>query len=118
MAQRGAPTDYRPEFCKIAIEELKKGASIEELGLALDCGYSTVYEWMDRHKPFAEAIKRGREYSKGWWMKEGREAMRDKEFSYTGWYMNMKNRFDWSDKTHNDTSITFTQEDWLKGMKD
>lgn len=102
----GRPPDYRPEFCEIAIKELKEGASIEEIGLALDCGYSTVYRWMDEHEEFREAIKKGREYSKGWWYKEGRKSMREKDFNSTLWYMNMKNRHGWSDKQEHEVKAS------------
>lgn len=94
----GRPTDYTPELCEKVIPLLKEGMSIQELGLELDVGYSTLYEWMDRHPEFAEAVKKGREFSEGWWMKRGREALDTKEFNSTIWYMNMKNRFKWKDK--------------------
>lgn len=108
----GRPTDYTPEMCEKVIPLLKQGASIEEIGLELDVGYTTLYQWMDKHPEFAQAIKRGREYSHGWWLKEGRTSMRDGKFNSTLWYMNMKNRFGWSDKnesTHN-VNVTETQQ--------
>lgn len=106
----GRPTDYRPEYCEKVIELLKQGASIEEIGLELDCGYSTVYQWMKDHPEFSQAIKKGREFSHGWWLKEGREALREKEFSYTGWYMNMKNRFGWTDKQEHKVEVDDTTQ--------
>lgn len=111
----GRPTIYKEEYCEKVIELLKEGASIEEIGLELDCGYTTVYEWMDRHENFAQAIKRGRESSKGWWLKQGRVALRENGFNSTLWYMNMKNRFGWADKQeslnqHNVNVSESTQE--------
>ena len=112
----GRPTKYTPELCEKVIAELKKGAGIEEIGLALDVGYSTLYEWMEKYPELAEAIKKGREFSKGWWMREGRLALRDKEFSYVGWYMQMKNRFGWSDKQESNHNVNIKHEDALKDL--
>lgn len=112
----GRPTLYDPSMCDKAIEYLKEGASIEELGLELDCGYSTIYQWMNEHPEFAEAIKKGREYSKGWWMKNGRNQMHSDTFNSTLWYMNMKNRWDWADKKEVNNTVTVTHEDRLKAL--
>lgn len=100
----GRPTDYTPDLCEKVIPLLKEGMSIEELGLELDVGYSTIYAWMERHPKFKEAINTGREYAQGWWMKQGRENVKTKEFNSTLWYMNMKNRFKWKDKHDDDNS--------------
>lgn len=105
----GRPTDYTPDLCEKVIPLLKEGASIEELGLELDIGYSTIYRWMDQHPEFKEAIKKGREYSQGWWMKEGRTSLRDGKFNPTLWYMNMKNRFGWSDKQESTHNVTVSE---------
>ncbi len=116
----GRPTIYKPEYCEKVIELLKEGASIEEIGLELNCGYKTVYEWMERHPDFAQAIKTGRDYSKGWWYKQGRIALREKEFSPTLWYMNMKNRFGWTDKqeVHQETNVNVKEVQDIKDARE
>jgi hypothetical protein len=113
----GRPTNYTPDLCEKVIPLLMEGASIEEIGLALGIGYTTIYEYMEKYPDFAQAIKKGREFSKGWWLKEGRLSLRDKEFSYTGWYMNMKNRFGWSDKQETNITATLKQEEALKELE-
>ena len=54
--------------------------------------------WMKDYEEFSITIKKGRMLSESWWNKSGRKNLKEKDFSYTGWYMNMKNRFGWRDK--------------------
>ena len=104
----GRPTKYKPEMCDIVIELMKEGASQQEVLGELGISNATFYKWKQENEEFSETIKRGIRLSQAWWEKEGRTSLRDREFNYTGWYMNMKNRFKWADKQEvkNEGNIT------------
>jgi hypothetical protein len=90
------------EWKEVIIELYKAGASDVEVK-ALICDWrgsisNDLWErWMNEEKEFSETIKKGKLLSEAWWQKEGRTKLSDNKFNYTGWYMNMKNRFGWAD---------------------
>lgn len=59
--------------------------------------------WIKEEAQFSETIKTGKIISEAWWSKNGRTNLENKDFSFTGWYMNMKNRFGWADRTDTTT---------------
>lgn len=97
----GRPTKYKLESMpNKVIKLMSQGASKAEVAASLGITHETLNQWeKDPNKPeFSEAIKRGEDLSKAWWMRMGRENLKNKEFSPVLWYMNMKNRFGWRDK--------------------
>ena len=102
----GRPTKYKEEYCDSLIDHFKQGGSINEFCLELDIAKETFYNWCKVHPEFMDSKKKGEALSEGWWMKMGRSNLKDKEFNYTGWYMNMKNRFGWADRQQVDNNIT------------
>ena len=92
------PTKDKPSMCKVVIDLMQEGASQQEVLAVLDISNDTFYRWKKENEEFSETIKRGIQLSQGWWERQGRVSLKDREFNYTGWYMNMKNRFKWADK--------------------
>ena len=102
-AKMGAPTKYRPEMLEVINTLMSEGASKIEISAEIDVSLETMAQWCRPdgdyfNKDFSDAIKKGLRLSQAWWEKQGRTQLKDKDFSYTGWYMNMKNRFQWADK--------------------
>lgn len=105
--EKGRPSKYKPEMCEAVISLMSEGASKCEVCAELGICFDTIAEWCKPEgeyfkEDFSEAVKKGLQLSQAWWEKQGRTSLKDKDFSYTGWYMNMKNRFGWADKTSTD----------------
>lgn len=102
----GRPRATLPEdYEKIMLDLAEQGASIVELSVALRINRDTFYEISKRDKAFSDIVKRCKELSEAWWEKSGRTNLMNKDFSYVGWYMNMKNRFGWRDKSEQDIKV-------------
>lgn len=73
--------------------------------------------WMEDEPEFWETIKMGRILAECWWNENGRTNLKDRDFNYTGWYMQMKNRFGWSDKTENKQEVTVKEFNIKEAIK-
>jgi hypothetical protein len=92
-------TNDLPENWEMDIINLSKiGGSIVEIAVLLDISRNTLTAMTERDPNFLNTIKKCKRLCEAWWMKQGRTELDNKDFSYTGWYMNMKNRFGWADK--------------------
>ena len=113
----GRPEEYKPEYCDVVIEQMKEGASKTEVAAILGTYRDRLIKWAAKHPDFANAIKKGEELSKAWWLKQGRVALREQAFNATLYYMNMKNRHGWADKSENKVNVTATPEIIVKFVK-
>ena len=100
----GPPSKYDPSKLEEVLNLMAEGGSLAEVCALLGISEETLNQWRKGdgkyYKPeLSETIKKGIGLSKSWWEKNGRVNLENKNFSYTGWYMNMKNRFGWADKT-------------------
>ena len=105
MAKKGRPSVYDESKNESVIKLMSKGASIVEVADLLDIRRETIYDWCNEESPrfnktFSNTIKKGLEKSQVWWEKQGRTNLDNTKFNWTGWFMNVKNRFrdDWADK--------------------
>ena len=97
--KQGRPTKYRSEMCTILEEMMREGASQIEVMAEIDITEDTFYRWKKENEEFSESVARGKLLSQAWWERMGRLNLENTKFNYRGWYMNMKNRFQWTDKT-------------------
>ena len=110
------PTKYQDDFCQTAIDLMQQGASRTEVCAELDICYDTLLDWINKESPrfkpeFSESLKKGQQLSQSWWEKQGRINLENGKFNYTGWFMNMKNRFrkapeKWADKVEQEIDQT------------
>jgi len=106
-------SDLPEDWKEIILDLSSQGASIVELAVAIDVGRNTFYELSERDQDFSNTVKRCKELCEVWWVRNGRTNLGNKEFSYTGWYMNMKNRFNWADKQETKVSGELTTNNKL-----
>lgn len=104
----GRPTKYMIEWCNIVVDMMTEGASRAEVCAALPdkntgklgiC-WDTFDDAIKKHPEFSGAVKKGLQLGQAWWEKKGRTNLENSKFNYTGWFMQVKNRFpkDWRDK--------------------
>lgn len=57
MAERGRPTDYKPEYVEQAAKLCALGATDDEMADFFNVHRSTIYRWKLDHEEFCDAIK-------------------------------------------------------------
>lgn len=113
MANKGGrPSKYDPKMLQVIEDMMKEGASKTEVCAKIGISHETMNQWCDStdenpyfNKEFSETVKKGQRLSEAWWEKNGRVNLENQKFNYTGWYMNMKNRFGWKDKQEVDARV-------------
>jgi len=107
-----------PKNWKDKIVKLKKeGASDVEVRAELNISVDLWERFIKEIEEFSETIKRGEDLCRGWWLKKGRTNLENRQFSAVLWYMNMKNRFGWKDKSEIEMEFPQNLIDLIRGIK-
>lgn len=103
---KGQPTKYKKEYCQKLIDHMSEGYSFETFAAILKVDVQTLYNWVKAQPDFFEAKKMAFAQSQLFWEKVGIQGTTGKmdKWNPTGWIFNMKNRFNWSDRTEKDDS--------------
>lgn len=92
-------SDFPDTWKDDIIALMRYGASRAEVYALLDISDKTFARLLREDKEFLRTIKYGERLSRSWWENMARTHLKNKEFNSVLWYMNMKNRFGWADKT-------------------
>lgn len=100
-AKVGRPTRYKKEHCQLLVDHMSTGLSFECFCGSIGVGLNTTKEWAKNNKEFRAAKELGTAQCRLFWEKIGRSGSLGhiKNFSASAYIFNMKNRFDWSDRT-------------------
>lgn len=100
------PTSYDPSYCEKAIEFLCEGYSVGALAGEIGVCRATIFNWMNEHPEFLDAVKRGQARSQLWWERRNMAFAESGEGNATAIVFGLKNRArdDWQDITRNEHS--------------
>ena len=103
---RGRPSTYDPAYCEQAETFLSDGYSVAALAGFLKVAKSTIYEWIERHPEFSDAVKRGQAGAVYWWETANRNLAITGDGNATACVFGLKNRAsdEWRDKTETEHS--------------
>lgn len=93
MAERGRPTDYKPEYCEQVIELGKQGKSLAQMCANFDISRQTIDNWANAHPDFLEALSRAKVHAQAFWEDEGFKGMTSDKFNAAVWKKSMEARF-------------------------
>ena len=100
---REIEVDFEVEFDPIdhpvmVIEEMSRGASVEELCLLIGILPSVLAEWYHQYPPFRNAVVEGSMLALAWWKAQGRLNLNSSGFQIALYKLEMANRFGYVNK--------------------
>lgn len=111
---RGAPSLYRPEYCKAIIDAGKHGTSFSQFASDIGVVVDTLLEWKKVHPEFSGAYKRAKQNQENFWATIGSAGILGRtlrnssgdvvnpKFNTVAWIFWMKARFGWRDDAESD----------------
>lgn len=99
----GRPSTYEPRYCEEVIQFLRDGYSIAAFAGSIGVARSTIYEWIDAHPEFSDAVKIAQAGSVLAWEERLRVAATAGDGNATAIIFGLKNRAgdEWRDvKAH------------------
>lgn len=96
----GRPSKYNPAFVDEVLPFMEQGYSTTALAGHLGVSRQTIYDWMDAHPAFLDAVKEGVAASAIWWENCLRQNAIDGKGNAASAIFGLKNRAseDWRDK--------------------
>ena len=114
MSKVGRPTKYKEEYCDMLIKHMSEGYSFESFAGVVGVSKQTIYDWLDANSQFLDAKQIAIEKCRLWWERAGMRGMmndeKDLKFNAQVYNLNMKNRFNWSDRVKQEHSGELTLE--------
>lgn len=101
---------YTPEMCAKAIDLMADGFSVLAVAGVLGVGRRTVYDWIERHEEFAEAVELGQAKRCHFWEKKLKDAASGPEV--TSCIFTLKNAApeEWRDRVDVGGKVSITIE--------
>lgn len=95
----GAPSKYKDAFCDDAVKYGKQGKSLVWMAAKWGVSRDAVYDWLDIHPKFFDAMRVAQAHCQAWWEDKGQIGMGKIGFKGDVWARNMTSRFraDWTE---------------------
>ncbi len=81
MMAAGRPTTYDPKYCQMLAEALNEGVSIKRFCRNTRIARSSFYEWIEKHKEFADTLHSGEYDRDACWEEIGINNLTNKDFN-------------------------------------